>query len=78
MTQMRITVNGDRWLDGDLGEWQQKPPEQFVKALQAPSTQIPGLRQLLTVLAECATQDKSCSLELTNSERGWTLTVEEL
>ena len=78
MTQMRITVDGDTWLDGDLGEWQEKPPEQFVKALQTPSAGTPGLRQLLTALAEAATQDKPTRLELTTRERGWTLTVEEL
>lgn len=75
MTNMRITVNGDTWLDGDLGEWQEKPPEQFVKALQTPSPQVPGLRALMLTMGEYAAQEKSCSLELTTTD-GWpTLTV---
>lgn len=78
MTNMRITVNGDTWLDGDLGTWEEKRPEQYLNALQNPSAQLPGTRQLLLAFAEAASQDKSCSLELTTSERGWTLTVEDL
>lgn len=78
MTNMRITVNGDTWLDGDLGTWEEKRPEQYLNALQNPSAQPPGTRQLLLAFAEAASQDKSCSLELATSERGWTLTVEEL
>ena len=78
MTNMRITVNGDTWLDGDLGTWEEKRPEQYLNALRNPSAQPPGTRQLLMAFAEAASQDKPTSLELTNSERGWTLTVEEL
>lgn len=78
MTNMRITVNGDTWLDGDLGTWEEKRPEQYLNALQNPSAQPPGTRQLLLAFAEAASQGKSCSLELTTNERGWTLTVEEL
>lgn len=74
---MRIVVNGDTWHDGDLGTWQQKQPEQFVQALQQPNNQIPGLRALILTMAEYATQEKSCTLELTNTDRGWTLSTQE-
>ena len=75
MPSLHITVNGETWMNGDLGEWQQKQPEQFVQALKNPRAAQPGTMALLTAISECVTSDKAYSLELTTSDNGeFTLT----
>ncbi|MGV0785122.1 hypothetical protein [Mycolicibacterium sp. XJ775] len=53
MPSLHIIVNGETWMNGDLGEWQQKQPEQFVEALKNPRAARPGMMQLLTAIGEC-------------------------
>lgn len=75
MTSLRIIVNGETWMNGDLGEWQQKQPAQFVEALKNPRAAQPGMMQLLTAMGECATGTRDYTLELTTSDDGgFTLT----
>ncbi len=75
MPSLRIVVNGETWMNGDLGEWQQKQPAQFVEAFKNPRAARPGMMQLLTAMGECATSDKAHTLELTTSDDGgFTLT----
>ena len=75
MPTLHIVVNGETWINGDLGEWQQKQPAQFVEALKNPRAARPGMMQLLTAMGECATSDKAWTLALTTSDDGgFTLT----
>lgn len=75
MPSLRIVVDGETWMNGDLGEWQQTQPKQFVEALKNPRSARPGMMQLLTAMGECATSDKAHTLELTTSDDGeFTLT----
>lgn len=75
MPSLHITVNGETWMNGDLGEWQQKQPAQFVEALKNPRAAQPGTMALLTAISECVTSDKAYSLELTTGDNGeFTLT----
>ena len=73
MPSLRIVVDGETWMNGDLGEWQQTQPKQFMEALKNPRAARPGMMQLLTAMGECATGDNT--LELTTSDDGeFTLT----
>ena len=75
MSSLRIVVDGETWMNGDLGEWQQTQPKQFMEALKNPRTARPGMMQLLTAMGECATSDKAYTLELTTTDNGeFTLT----
>lgn len=75
MPSLHIIVNGETWMNGDLGEWQQKQPTQFVEALKNPRAAQPGTMALLTAISESITSDKNYTLELTNSDNGeYTLT----
>lgn len=75
MPALRIIVDGNTWMNGDLGEWQQKQPAQFVEALKNPRAAQPGMMQLLTAIGECATGTQAYTLELTTGQNGeFTLT----
>lgn len=73
---MRIIVDGETWMDGDLGQWEQKKPEQFVKAIQNPRNTPPGLRELMMAMADAAMRGNSVTITLQHTDTSWTLTVE--
>lgn len=74
---MRIVVNGDTWMDGNLGQWEQKQPTQFVEAMKNPRNQTPGLKALMIAVADGAARNKSLNINLQHTPTSWTLTVED-
>lgn len=77
MPSMRIVVDDETWMDGDLGQWEQKQPQRFIDAMKNPRTQPPGLRALMIAMTEGITLGKSLTITLQHTATSWTLTVDE-
>lgn len=84
MSVVKFIADGETLIDGTISDWEQQSAEDFVAALVRSGNQKPGLlavarsATLIGSLAEVIAQEQDYSFELTNSERGWTLTLEEL
>lgn len=76
--RMRIVVDGEVWVDGDLGKWQERGPEQFVNALRNPAAQKRGIRSLMMEMAAAVARGVPCSIELTTTDTSHTLTVTDI
>ena len=77
MTNLRVTLDGETVIDGDMGEWNANPPEILREQLAATSTPRPWMRCLLMVVANAALTGTDTEVVVRTSENRWTLEVAE-
>jgi hypothetical protein len=76
MSYAHITIDGNTVLDGDLGQWRNKPPTEFAQYL-APGAQLqPGVMALLTAFGAAARAGQDITANLRNRPTGYDLTVD--
>lgn len=75
MTHMTVTIDGEKVIDGDLGEWNSNPPEILRDQLAANATPKPWMRCLLMVIADTAMSGVDTAVVIATSQSGWTLEV---
>lgn len=75
MPYAHITVDGRTLLNGDLGQWQTKPPAELAQHLKPGTPHQPGIRALLVALGDAVRMNKNTSIQLTNRDTGYDLKV---
>lgn len=76
MTNMRVTLNGDVLMDGDLGQWSTNPPPLLAEQLKAHTTPKPWMRAIMLTIADAATSNQSTTIDVTTRSNRWDLHVE--
>lgn len=76
MATMKLTVNDDVILDGDLGEWTDNPPALLTDQLKAGAKPRPWMRAVLLTVADFATGKQSMDVNVQHRSNRWTLAVE--
>lgn len=72
---MHVTINGETLMT-DLGDWKRQPPEIIANAIK-PGAQPPGwTKALLMALTDAAVANTPQRIDVTTSERGWTMSVD--
>lgn len=77
MAHIRLTVNGTTVMDGDLGTWQQQPPQAVADMLRNGGNGKPWHRPLLMVLTDAAVRDQAIDITVTTGEGGYTLDIQD-
>jgi hypothetical protein len=77
VAHIRLTLDGDTLMDGDLGAWQQQPPEAVADMLRNGGRGEPWHRPTLMVIADADLRNKSATITITTSADGWTLDVQD-
>ena len=72
---IRIVIDTKVVFDGDLDEWKQAAPADFLDALQPNAKPQPWLKAILIVMADAAMTGDSVSIEATTGESRWTMGV---
>jgi hypothetical protein len=76
MSYARITIDGDTILDTTLTQGQPAPPAELAKLLTPAARNQPGMNALLLAFATAAKQHQDITIDLTNRDTGYTLTVD--
>lgn len=76
MAHVTITVDGAVWLDGDLGNWQHKPPAHIQARLRSPTQREPWFMAIMAALTDAAVTDQQASIDVQTRAGGWTLRVD--
>lgn len=76
MPYVNLTIDGKNVLNGDLGDWQAKPPQTFAQYLTPGAAAQPGMKALLMALADAATMSKDLNAQLWNRPSGYDLKVD--
>lgn len=75
MSYVRITVNGKKLQDGELGEWTQRQPE-FVKDMIKPGVEPQAyVKAMMVVMVDGLMQEKSVDIDVKTSNGRWTMAV---
>jgi hypothetical protein len=77
VTHIRLTLNGDVLMDGDLGQWQRKPPTAIQHLLKPGGTKQPYLQAALSALVDASLRDVDTHIECTTMPTGWNVRVVE-
>lgn len=78
MTHVKLTIDGEVQMDGDLGSWSKEPPAVSDLKLKAgvPGSASQWSMAVLQVIAAAAVKRvKSTTIEVTTRAGGWTLDV---
>jgi hypothetical protein len=76
MATLRITVDGNTVMDGDLGQWTTEPPF-IAEQLKANARPAPWMRCLMLTLADAAMSEKVMSVDVRTRANGWDFSVTE-
>lgn len=75
MSYVRITVNGKRLHDGELGEWTQREPA-FVKDMIKPGVEPQAyVKAMVVVLTDALLLNQSVNIEVTTNQAHWEMKV---
>jgi hypothetical protein len=74
---MRVTVDGQVIMDGDLGQWSTDPPELIKDQLRANARPAPWMRALMMTMADAAMGGQSISVDVKTRGDGWDFSVIE-
>lgn len=75
MSLLKVTIDGQTAMDGDLGEWSSNPPSLVTEVLKNNITPKPWMRCLMLVIAEAGMTGKDTTVDVTTSDNGWTINV---
>jgi hypothetical protein len=75
MSALKLVVNGQTLMDGDLGEWRHKPPTSVQHLLQPGKKPQPYMQAALMALMEAAIKDVDTTIKVRTKARGWTIDV---
>lgn len=64
MAHLRVTIDGQVAMDGDLGQWSDNPPDIIAEQLKANARPAPWMRCLMMVMADAAASGKSASVRI--------------
>jgi hypothetical protein len=76
MSYAHITIDGHTILNTNLRPGQTAPPLELAKLLTPAARQQPGMNALLLAFATAAKTGQDITLNLTNRDTGYTLTVD--
>jgi hypothetical protein len=76
MSYARITIDGDTILNTNLSQSSPTPPTELAKLLTPAARNQPGMNALLLAFATAAKNRQDITLDLTNRDSGYTLTVD--
>lgn len=75
-THIKLTVDGETLMDGDLGEWKHKPPTAIQHLIKPGRKPEPYLQAALGAVLEASLISKSATIDCTTRENGWTVSVD--
>lgn len=75
MPTMRVTIDGNVVMDGDLGNWSTNPPELITEQLKANARPAPWMRALMLTMAEAAMSEQSMTVDVVTRADGWDYSV---
>lgn len=77
MSRIRLTIDGDTIMDGDLGQWQNKPPESLTQHLDPTANLQPWAKAAMLAIVQAALEKRDTAITVTTRDRGWTLDVDD-
>lgn len=75
MTHLRLSIDGQTLMDGDLGQWKHNPPTAIQHLIKPGHKPEPYMQAALMALMEAAMRDVETSIEVWTKPTGWTVTV---
>lgn len=75
MATMRVTIDGQTVMDGDMGQWTTEPPAILTDQLKANSKPAPWMRALMLTMADAAMGEQAISVEVKTRADGWDYSV---
>ena len=79
MTHIRVTIDGQTKMDGDLGQWTEKPRpvEDMLAEIKANTRNAPWMRTILDLLAKAGMGGGGFSADVRTRTDGYDLSVTE-
>ncbi|BBU22150.1 hypothetical protein [Mycobacterium xenopi] len=75
MAHLRITIDGNVAMNGDLGEWTTNPPTLLTEQLKANTKPAPWMRALMLTIADAAMTNRDLHANVHTRPDGWDLSV---
>lgn len=75
-THIKMTVDGEVLMDGDLGTWKRNPPSTIQHLLKPGRKPEPYLQAALGALLEASLISRSTTIDVETVEHGWILKVQ--
>lgn len=77
MSHLKVVINDETVMDGDMQSWEQRSPDFVANALQSMANGAPApyMRALMLVVAEAAMTQTYTQINVKHSGSGWTLDV---
>jgi len=75
VTHIKLTVDGQTLMDGDLGTWKRTPPTAIQHLLKPGKQPEPYLQAALGALLEASIKGTDAHIEATTTPTGWCVRV---
>lgn len=77
MTHVRVTVDGQRMMDDNLGNWEARPPE-FLKRMVTPGgpKPEPHIIAIGLVISDAVLTGKDVAIDVQTADDSWTMAVQ--
>ena len=75
MTNLRIKVDGRTIYRGELGEWVQRPPDEFRDAIKPGAQPTPWMKGVLVAMSDAVAADLSTRITVKTHLDGWSMEV---
>jgi hypothetical protein len=75
MTHIKMVLDEKVLMDGDLGDWQHKPPTAIQHLLRPGTKPQPYLQAALAAVMEAALTDRSTLIDVHTEPQGWSVRV---
>lgn len=76
MTHVRVTIDGTKMLDDNLGDWQARPPEFLKRLVQPASKPEPHLKAVGITMADALLTGQDVAIEVVTEDDGsWSMSV---
>ena len=72
-----IKVNRRILFRGELGEWINKPPDEFKEVIKPGVKAKPYMKAIMVTLADSAITGANLTVNVTTRKGGWTMVVEQ-
>jgi len=76
-SHVRIVINQEVVIDGDLGNWQATPPDFFKEALNPNAQPEPWMRCIINVIAEAAMIGQDVEIDVSGEPGEWVMKVKQ-